>query len=251
MVELLNRAKIKADVRTLLQTAQVSPKGMTALYMGITMLLNVLIFFAGGAGLFSTFLSIFARLMAIILDAGFVLYCMGIRQNERMEYLELFDGFSFAGKLIVLYLVRTAYIFLWSCLFVIPGFIAYYRYRFAVYNLCENPEMSVMDALQLSARQTRGYKMQLFNLDMSYLGWAILSMLPVIFAEVYVFSTVMSLEAYMAVPASLAEVVVQGLWSLIVGLFYYPHYVCADLAYFEAAKGTSQPHTSPDGLGGF
>ena len=32
-------------------------------------------------------------------------------------------------------------------------------------NLCENPELGVIEALNLSKRQTNGYKMQLFLLQ--------------------------------------------------------------------------------------
>ena len=91
-----------------------------------------------------------------------------------MPYLTLFDGFSFAGKLILLALVRYIFVFLWSLLFVVPGIIAAYRYRFAVYNLCENPEMGVMDAINMSKAQTAGFKWQLFVLDLSFIGWSIL-----------------------------------------------------------------------------
>ena len=59
-------------------------------------------------------------------------------------------------------------------LFVIPGIIAAYRYSFAMLNLCENPELGVMEALNLSKRQTNGYKWQLFVLQLSFIGWSLL-----------------------------------------------------------------------------
>ena len=60
-------------------------------------------------------------------------------------------------------------------LFVIPGIIAAYRYSFAMLNLCENPELGVMEALNLSKQQTNGYKMQLFLLQLSFIGWYLLA----------------------------------------------------------------------------
>ena len=56
-------------------------------------------------------------------------------------------------------------------LFVIPGIIAVYRYSFAIWNLCQNPELGVMEALNRSKRQTIGYKGQLFGLHLSFIGW--------------------------------------------------------------------------------
>ena len=57
---------------------------------------------------------------------------------------------------------------------MIPGIVAAYRYRFAMLNLCENPEIGVMEALSMSKAQTLGFKWQLFVLDLSFIGWNIL-----------------------------------------------------------------------------
>lgn len=121
-----------------------------------------------------TFVSIIVGLLNVLLDAGYALYHLGIRRGEEMPYETLFDGFSFAGKLILLAIVQYIFIFLWSLLFVIPGVIAAYRYRFALYNLCEDPEMGVMEALNMSKAQTAGFKWQLFVLDLSFIGWTLL-----------------------------------------------------------------------------
>ena len=111
---------------------------------------------------------------AIELVGGWVLYNLGVRRGEEMPYATLFDGFGFIGKLILLNIVITLYVFLWSMLFIIPGIIAGYRYRFAVYNLCENPDMGVMEAISMSKAQTAGYKGDLFLLDLTFIGWNLL-----------------------------------------------------------------------------
>ena len=181
MTKPIDRAAMKAQTRKLLQTAQVSPKGMTALYCICLFLLSLMEALFPGPELVSTFLSILTTLAGWILAAGFALYCMDIRRRERSEYAVLFDGFSFTGKIIALNIVINLFVFLWSMLFVFPGIIAYYRYSFALYNLYEDPEMDIMEALNLSKRQTQGYKMELFKLDLSYMGWILLSILPSLF----------------------------------------------------------------------
>ena len=103
-----------------------------------------------------------------------MLYHLGVRRGEEMPYATLFDGFGFIGKLILLNIVITLYVFLWSMLLIIPGIIAGYRYRFAVYNLCENPDMGVMEAISMSKAQTAGYKGDLFLLDLTFIGWNLL-----------------------------------------------------------------------------
>ena len=276
--ELIDRKRLKEEVRELLSGAQVSPKAMTALYGLLLLFLNMVSAFAGDAGVLSTFVSILTGLLSIVLGAGFTLYCMAIRRNERAEYLTLFDGFSFVGKLIALTIVTYAFIWLWSMLFIIPGIIAAYRYRFAPYNLYENPGISVMEALDMSKRQTMGYKGQIFTLDLSYLGWTLLASLPVmaetgmmyygLLSSAYTYmsgaaaSTAADLTVYTALPAWLWTLIA-GLWSTAVSLFYLPNYHCVELESFETAKrasgvgeGAEPPAinawggSGPDGLGG-
>ena len=93
MTKPIDRAALKAQTRELLQTAQVSPKGMTALYCICLFLLSLMEALFPGPELVSTFLSILTTLAGWILAAGFALYCMDIRRRERSEYAVLFDGF--------------------------------------------------------------------------------------------------------------------------------------------------------------
>lgn len=266
MFEALDRAALKRRARELLQTAQVSPKGMTALYCSLTLLMSVLDYLAGsaisfsgaptsGLELFRTFVTIFTTLAGWILVAGFTIYCMGIRQRDEMGYGTLFDGFSFTGKVITLNCTVNLLILLWSMLFVFPGFIAYYRYRFAYYNLYENPGLNILEALEMSKRQTKGMKLELFKLDMSYLGWALLSILPALVVDLRLYCEIISDPAALLTTAgaSLPEVLLTGVWSLLVSLFYLPNYQCVSLDYFESAKANTTgrpafPGNGPDGL---
>ena len=89
MTKPIDRAEMKAQTRELLQTAQVSPKGMTALYCACLFLLSLLEALIPGPELVSTFLSILTTLAEWILAAGFAFYCMDIRRRERSEYAVL------------------------------------------------------------------------------------------------------------------------------------------------------------------
>ena len=240
MTKPIDRAALKAQTRELLQTAQVSPKGMTALYCICLFLLSLMEALFPGPELVSTFLSILTTLAGWILAAGFALYCMDIRRRERSEYAVLFDGFSFTGKIIALNIVINLFVFLWSMLFVFPGIIAYYRYSFALYNLYEDPEMDIMEALNLSKRQTQGYKMELFKLDLSYMGWILLSILPSLFFTSQAILTLgfsgMDPYAALAAPMPLWQTLTASAFVYALSIFYLPNYQCVQLAYFDAAK---------------
>ena len=242
MAQLIDRKHLKQEMKELLRSAQVSPRGMTCLFLALVLVLNLADSFMGlmNPGLLGTFISILTGLMSMVLASGFVMYCMAIRRGERAEYLTLFDGFSFVGKVILLNIVIYLFTFFWSLLFVIPGIIAAYRYRFALYNLYENPDMDIMEALNLSKRQTQGYKMELFKLDLSYMGWILLSILPSLFFTSQAILTLgfsgMDPYAALAAPMPLWQILAASAFVYALSIFYLPNYQCVQLAYFDAAK---------------
>ena len=196
------------------------------------------------------FITTLSELFSWVLGAGLVLYFTGIRRRERMEFATLFDGFSFAGKLIALNLVVNAFTALWSLLLVFPGFIAFYRYRFAAYNLYENPDIGIFEALDRSKWQTRGMKMQLFNLDLSYFGWIVLAALPNLIVNISQYISVGGdVTAYLSLSTPLPLSLLCTAWSFAVALFYLPNWQCVLLDYYDAAKAaTQEPPAAPDFL---
>lgn len=64
---------------------------------------------------------------------------------------------------------------LWTLLFVIPGIIKSYEYRMIPYLLARNPEMSYSDAFAKSKEMMAGQKWNAFILDLSFIGWFLLS----------------------------------------------------------------------------
>ncbi|MEA4942482.1 MAG: DUF975 family protein [Oscillibacter sp.] len=249
MAEVIDRPGLKAEMKGLLREAQVSSKGFAALYLLLGLILSMVDSVANSGGMVSygnplgIFVRILTSLLSIVLSIGFILYCSAVRQGQRAEYLTLFDGFSFVGKVIGLAVVQIFFILLWSCLFIVPGIIAAYRYQFAYYNLCENPELGCMDALELSKKQTMGYKGQLFTLDLSYLGWGLLATLPMSVWGGYFTAAQSSYLLNSAAPVStgvsLGLDLLCGLWAVVIQIFYLPTYQCTQLGYYETAKRTS------------
>ena len=94
--EFIDRRRLKAEMRETVRTAQVSPRAMTALYLGICTVLNMIDVLSGGEGILSVFASILVTLVSVVLGAGFVMYVMAIVRGERAEFLSLLDGFSMA-----------------------------------------------------------------------------------------------------------------------------------------------------------
>lgn len=74
-------------------------------------------------------------------------------------------------------ILSAIYIFLWTLLLIIPGLIKSYSYALTPYILVEHPEMSANEAIEESMRLMDGHKFDLFYLQLSFIGWAILSIL--------------------------------------------------------------------------
>lgn len=66
---------------------------------------------------------------------------------------------------------------LWLLLLIVPGFVKAYEYSMIPYLLAENPNLSASQAFSLSKQMTIGQKMDLFVLDLSFLGWIILGLI--------------------------------------------------------------------------
>lgn len=65
--------------------------------------------------------------------------------------------------------------FLWSLLFIIPGIIKGYSYSMTPYILADCPNVKAKDALKLSMRIMKGKKWSFFVMQLSFIGWDLLS----------------------------------------------------------------------------
>ena len=139
---------------------------------------------SAGASLIDSLL----RLAMAVVGVGFSLFVMNSVRRSQPAIGNLLDGFGMFPRVLFLIILQIVFIFLWSLLLVIPGIVAAYRYSFAVYVMIDHPEMSAMDCLRESKRLTTGYKRQLFLLDLSFILWFLLTMIPIVgyIAQVYV-----------------------------------------------------------------
>lgn len=69
------------------------------------------------------------------------------------------------------------YVMLWMLLLIIPGIIKSYSYAMASYISIDNEDLSPEECIQKSMQMMEGHKMQLFLLDLSFIGWVFLSIL--------------------------------------------------------------------------
>lgn len=120
------------------------------------------------------------ELVMSVVSVGFIIFLINTIRATAPCTGNLLDGFGMVGRIILLSLLESIFVFLWGLLLVVPGIIASYRYRQAIYLLIDHPEMSVMDCIRESKRMMNGKKGELFLLDLSFIGWKLLANLTVI-----------------------------------------------------------------------
>ena len=105
---------------------------------------------------------------------------------RRTEIKDLFSGFQYFGNSFLAGLLVNLYTFLWSLLFVIPGIVKGYSYSMTYYILCDHPEMSGNEAIAKSRQLMDGHKLDLFVLQLTFIGWMLLGTITFGIAMLYV-----------------------------------------------------------------
>lgn len=89
----------------------------------------------------------------------------------------IIDGFRNGAYLrnVVTIFLRDLYTILWTLCLIIPGIVKSYEYKMIPYILAENPQISRKRAFELSKQMMDGQKGDAFVLDLSFIGWQLLS----------------------------------------------------------------------------
>lgn len=89
----------------------------------------------------------------------------------------LLDGFRSGHyvNIVLIMFLRDLFTALWSLLLVVPGIVKHYEYLMVPYIIAENPAMDYKEAFQISKQMMDGEKMEAFIMDLSFLGWYLLS----------------------------------------------------------------------------
>lgn len=127
--------------------------------------------------MFMSLVSIALALLVVnVISMGTMTWFHRSIKTEGLKMEEMFWTFKedYGGNVLMMFLI-SLYTALWSMLFVVPGIVKGYSYSLAMYIKSENPNIPASKAIELSTRMTNGHKMDLFVLDMSFIGWGILS----------------------------------------------------------------------------
>lgn len=162
-----NGSDFEAELQEAVEEAPDTFGAAMALVGGILAIVFLII------GVFGILLSIFVFKP---LEVGGKRFFVANHYQEKTELGELAFGFKANyGNVVKTMFLKNLFVFLWSLLFVIPGIVKMYAYRMVPYLLTEHPDMDANEALALSQNMMNGQKMNAFVLDLSFIGWEILS----------------------------------------------------------------------------
>lgn len=132
-----------------------------------------------GTLIWSLAVALFGLLVLCTLKTGGIRYFMKLKRNNPVNISEVFANFLDEDKTflnIAKVNLRTFLsFFLWSFLFIIPGIIKLYEYAAINYILAVRPNIAPTEAMELSKTIMKGHKLDLFVLELSFIGWDILN----------------------------------------------------------------------------
>lgn len=97
--------------------------------------------------------------------------------NGEEKFNDLFLGFNIYFKSLGLWIVINLIICIATVFFIVPGVIVALMFSQSFFILCENNEKSIMECLKESAEIMEKNKIQLFVLELSFIGWWIVVIL--------------------------------------------------------------------------
>ena len=161
----IDRRQRLREVRDCLGSAQVPPRRFFALYLGLVTVIDLVsvgVQLLGGdtpllEDLPSLFAVVLSNLLVQLLLVGTLLYGLAVWRGQRAEYATLGDGFSFAGRCIAVLLLQLLIVGSGLTLMVLPGIYFFYVYRFALFELCEDPGIGPVEAMRREYERRRDY----------------------------------------------------------------------------------------------
>ncbi len=113
-----------------------------------------------------------------VIQLGYTKYLLAQQDGKPLDFNILFSEFDRFGTGFAQRFLRILYVALWSLLLVIPGIVKSYSYSMTTFILAEHPELTASEAIDRSKLMMEGHKMDLFILDLTFLGWMFLAALP-------------------------------------------------------------------------
>lgn len=131
-------------------------------------------------------ISISFSLVGYILSIGLVEFMVSYINGKKYDFDMIFSRFKDWKQILLTYFHQFIRIFAWALLLIIPGIVKGYSYAMVSYILESDQNIAPVDALKLSEKIMSGHKMELFMLELSFIGWHLLAIPTLMILEVWI-----------------------------------------------------------------
>lgn len=159
----MNRAELKSK-------AKESLKGKYGSAIGIIIIFILIAVIASACSAIPAVGPIIPTLVSCVIGFGYLRFFLKISRGEDPSVNELWSCANMWWLYFIISICTGFFVFAWSLLLFIPGIIASYRYRMALYIALDNPSISGLDAIRQSKEMMKGHKWELFVLDLSFIA---------------------------------------------------------------------------------
>ncbi len=200
-----------------------------------------------GVQFFPLFFTLLLTLYSVVMDFGYKIWCLRAWRRDEANFATLIDGFGMAGQVLMMEIHIFVRLFGWCLLPMVPAtviissvnslevmvllmelftfalipYLYFIRLRYALtpYLLMDRPERGAAAAVRESVNLMRGWKMELFKLDLSFLGWYALEWGLTILAQViFLIPTLLGILQSGATPETLLTLAAGTTAGSLVGL---------------------------------
>ena len=181
--------------------------------------------------------SVYSILVSGAFTFGITVYFLDLVRESKSDIGQVFSGFGYYFKTLLLFVLMSIFILLWTLLFIIPGIIAAFRYSQAFYILADDPSKDIMQCLKESKALMKGNKAKYLCLQLSFIGWYLLV------SAVYLVTTVISVVISIAIPGDASFVISMvilaiGVIAMFIGiLILTPYVMSATTVFYEMING--------------
>ena len=200
-----------------------------------------------GVQFFPLFFTLLLTLYTVVMDFGYKIWCLRAWRRDEANFATLIDGFGMAGQVLMMEIHIFVRLFGWCLLPMFPAtliissanslevmvllvelftfalipYLYFIRLRYALtpYLLMDRPEQGAAAAVRESVGLMRGWKMELFKLDLSFLGWYVLEWgLSILAQIIFLVPTLIGILQSGATPETLLTLAAGTTAGSLVGL---------------------------------
>lgn len=137
-------------------------------------------FFAGSAvyiALAATAIAVIFFVLGSVVQVGYARFNLELVDHHAPSFEILFAYFPFWKTTVAARLLRSLCILLGTLLLIIPGILVGYSCAMTEYILAEHPDLTAAEAIEQSRQMMYGNRWRLFCMQLSFIGWDLLSAL--------------------------------------------------------------------------